>query len=153
MYFRNEYWFLSNMYPCKIRVNGLEFKCAEACFQSFKTTDLELRKKFQYLNGFEAKKLGKKIKLRPDWNDIRLEVMRRVVRAKFRQNLDLAIKLFAIPDNIEIIEDNTWNDTFWGRCNGVGKNNLGQIITSERMYLEIETGFVKEALPPGCNEE
>lgn len=138
MYFRNEYWFLSNMYPCKIRVNGLEFKCAEACFQSFKTTDTELRAKFQHLNGFEAKKLGKKIKLRPDWNDIRLEVMYRVVFAKFRQHPELKTKLLNISEMI--IEDNTWHDTFWGKCNGVGKNKLGIILMTIR-DTEINKGF------------
>lgn len=136
MYFRNEYWFLSNMYPCKIRVNGLEFQCAEACFQSFKTTDLELRKKFQNLNGFEAKKLGKKIKLRPDWNNIRLEVMYRVVLAKFRQHPELFRKLKNVSE--PIVEDNTWHDTFWGMCNGVGKNNLGIILTAVQNNLSLD---------------
>lgn len=134
MFFRNGYWYLSNMYPCEIRVNGLVFTCAEACFQSFKTTDLEERKKFQGINGFEAKKLGKKIKLRSDWNDIRIEVMTRVVKAKFNQHPDLADKLKA-TDNLMIIEDNTWNDTFWGVCNDKGKNLLGKIIMRVRKYL------------------
>lgn len=138
MFFRNEYWFLSNMYPCKIRVNGLEFKCAEACFQSFKTTDTELRAKFQHLNGFEAKKLGKKIKLRPDWNDIRLEVMRRVVYAKFHQNPELQ-KLLADVQGWCIVEDNTWHDTFWGKCDGVGENWLGCILTAIRTYVRNNT--------------
>ncbi len=126
MFFRNEYWFLSNMFPCEIHVNGLKFKCAEACFQSFKTTDLELRKKFQNLNGFEAKKLGKKIKLRSDWNKIRLEVMFRVVLAKFHQHPELLTLLQNISD--PIVEENSWHDTFWGKCNGIGENNLGVIL-------------------------
>lgn len=130
MFFRNEYWFLSNMYPCKIRVNGLEFECAEACFQSFKTEDKEARKAFQKINGFEAKKLGRKVNLRSDWNKIRLEVMFRVVNAKFRQNPEL-YKLLKKVDGL-IVEDNTWNDRFWGKCNGVGQNNLGVILMAIR---------------------
>lgn len=150
MFFRNEYWFLSNMYPCKIRVNGLEFECAEACFQSFKTTDLELRKKFQKMNGFEAKKFGKKVKLRPDWNDIRLEIMSRVIHAKFKQNDELGHKLAQISDEIEIVEDNKWHDTFWGRCNGIGENHLGRILEYEKHLQEIDKCYELEALPPGC---
>lgn len=139
MLFRNEYYFLSNMYPCRIRVNGLEFACAEACFQSFKTTDLEIRKKFQKLNGFEAKKLGKRIKLRPDWNDIRLDVMEAVIHVKFKQNPQLQNKLInALVRSGKggIVEDNTWNDTFWGRCNGIGKNHLGTILTTEAINIQ-----------------
>lgn len=130
MFFRNEYWFLSNMYPCKIRVNGLEFECAEACFQSFKTTDPELRAKFQHLNGFEAKKFGKKVKLRPDWNNIRLDVMKEVIRVKFKQHPDLLKKLTEIKG--DIVENNTWHDTFWGVCNGKGYNHLGKILMEIR---------------------
>ena len=131
MFFRNEYWFLSNMYPCEIRVNGLVFTCAEACFQSFKTTDLNERKKFQEIDGFKAKKLGRSVSLRSDWNDIRIEVMSRVIHAKFKQNPDLTKKLKDTGD-LPIIEDNTWKDTFWGVCNGKGYNLLGQILMNER---------------------
>ena len=134
MYFRNEYWFLSNMYPCEIRVNGLVFTCAEACFQSFKTTDVNERKKFQGIDGFKAKKLGRSVSLRSDWNDIRIEVMSRVIHAKFHQNSDLTKKLQDTGD-LPIIEDNTWKDTFWGRCNGKGHNLLGQILMSERDWI------------------
>ena len=134
MFFRNEYWFLSNMYPCEIRVNGLVFTCAEACFQSFKTTDLNERKKFQEIDGFKAKKLGRSVSLRSDWNDIRIEVMSRVIHAKFKQNPDLTKKLKDTGDLL-IIEDNTWKDTFWGVCNGKGYNLLGQILMSERDWI------------------
>lgn len=130
MFFRNEYWFLSNMFPCEMRVNGLVFTCAESCYQSFKTTDPELRKKFQGLNGFEAKKLGRKIPLRKDWFSIRLEVMECVVKVKFKQHPELFRKLMAIKE--PIVEDNTWKDTFWGKYNGVGNNHLGKILMNIR---------------------
>lgn len=133
MFFRKEFWFLSNMYPCEIRVNGLVFTCAEACFQSFKTTDLEARKAFQGIDGFQAKKLGRKVQLRSDWNKIRLDVMEAVVKAKFRQHPDLFYKLLVVDD--VIVEDNTWNDTFWGKCNGKGYNNLGRILMKVRAEL------------------
>lgn len=133
MKFRNEYWFLSNMFPCELQVNGLTFTCAESCFQSFKTTDPEERKRFQNLNGFDAKKLGRKIKLRPDWNDIRIDVMKAVIKVKFKQHPELTKKLISIKE--PIVEDNTWNDTFWGVCNGKGANNLGKILESVRDSL------------------
>ena len=138
MFFRNEYWFLSNMYPCEIRVNGLVFTCAEACFQSFKTTDLNERKKFQGIDRFKAKKLGTSVSLRSDWNDIRIEVMSRDIHAKFKQHPDLTKKLQDTGD-LPIIEDNTWKDTFWGVCNGKGCNLLGQILMSERDWVNSQS--------------
>lgn len=146
MYFRNEYAFLSNMFKAEIRVNGLVFSCAEACFQSFKTEDKELRKKFQNISGYEAKKLGKSIKLRPDWNEIRLEVMEAVLKAKFKQHPELMVKLIAI--NEPIVEHNTWHDEFWGVCDGLGKNNLGIIldkirVDAQKAYTKKETKIVK----------
>lgn len=134
MKFRNEYWFLSNMYPTKIEIEGLTFDCAEAAFQSFKTLDMDERKQFEGIDGFTAKKLGRRIKLRKDWNNNRLEIMKRVVKAKFQQHPYLKEKLLAL--NEYIVEDNTWNDKFWGRCNGKGENNLGKILMEVRQELK-----------------
>ena len=33
------------------------------------------------------------------------------------------------------IEGNTWNDTFWGVCNGQGQNWLGKILMLVRSEL------------------
>lgn len=130
MYFRKEYTYLSNMYYSPIKINGLYFSCAEAAFQSFKTIDLEIRKKFQFISGPEAKRLGRKVPLRPDWNNIRIEVMDAVVRAKFRQHPELVRKLIVLEE--PIVEDNNWNDTFWGKCKGKGYNHLGIILSKIR---------------------
>ena len=148
MLFRNEYWFLSNMFRSPIWIDGLYFSCAESAFQSFKTEDVELRKKFRGINGFEAKKLGRKIPLRPDWDSIKIDVMRKVVFEKFNQHPELAEMLIKIPTSIEIVEDNSWNDTYWGRCRGVGQNNLGKIISELRMqYLGIPQNIPFEPSP------
>lgn len=79
--------YLSNMYPYKMRVNGLEFTCVEAAFQSFKTTDPEIRKQFIGLDGRAAKALGRKINLRPDWEQIKIKVMRQLIAGKFSKSL------------------------------------------------------------------
>lgn len=130
MYFRGEYAFLSNMFSAPMHVNGLTFTCAEACFQSFKCLDKEARKQFQGLAGPEAKRLGRKVALRPDWNDIKVDVMREVIRVKFKQNPELMAKLKDIQG--EIVEDNTWSDLYWGKCNGIGYNKLGIILMELR---------------------
>lgn len=134
MKFRDEYWFLSNMYPCPVPViiNGKErvFPCAETAFQAMKCPDQADR--FIGLDGFAAKRIGRKVPLRSDWNHVRVHIMRTVIRSKFMTNPDLLKKLKMVRD--EIVEDNTWNDTFWGRCNGVGENRLGQILMELRDF-------------------
>ncbi len=59
--------------------------------------------------------------------------MLEVVRAKFRVNV-LAEKLLATGDD-ELVEHNTWDDSFWGTCNGEGENHLGKILMKVRQEL------------------
>lgn len=124
MVFRNEYYFLSNMYPCSITLGKHTFTCAEAAFQAAKCPARVTE--FYNINGFEAKKLGRTVALRSDWNEKKLQYMEKIIRAKFNQHPELARKLCSI--NTSIVEDNTWNDTFWGMCNGKGENHLGKIL-------------------------
>ena len=88
MRFRNEYWFLSNMYPCSIWYEGALdgkyiFRSVETIFQMMKCDDDNEKKGFELLNGFEAKKRGRRVKLRDDWNEIKLDVMRDILEVKF----------------------------------------------------------------------
>jgi ribA/ribD-fused uncharacterized protein len=78
-----------------------------------------------------AKVHGSKLKLRPDWNDIKIEVMREITAAKYDQNPDLFEKLMATKGRM-LIEGNHWGDTFWGVCRGKGENHLGRIIMEYR---------------------
>ena len=128
MTFRNEYWFLSSMYPCIIHYNGYTFNNAEAAFQAQKSK--EYTDKFCSMNGFDAKHLGRRVPLRPDWNSEKVKIMEEIVRAKFQDPV-MRRKLLETGD-IHIQEDNTWNDRFWGVCNGTGMNHLGIIIMKIR---------------------
>ena len=132
--FRGSYYFLSNMYPCPVVYEGMEFKCAEAAFQAAKTLNLEMRKRFTQMDGFEAKRFGRSVKLRDDWDKVRLPVMSWVLLDKFTRNADLKEKLLMTGD-IPLIEGNNWNDRFWGVCNGVGDNNLGRLLMRLRKHL------------------
>lgn len=120
--FRDEFEFLSNMYPCKVG----EFLCAEAMYMSQKCP--ERANEFIGLNGFQAKKLAKTVKLRADWNEVRINVMRTVLHAKFQG--EMLERLKAIEG--EIVERNYWKDTFWGVCNGKGENHLGKLLMEIR---------------------
>ena len=134
MRFRNEYWFLSNMYPCSIWYEGALdgkyiFRSVETIFQMMKCDDDNEKKGFELLNGFEAKKRGRRVKLRDDWNEIKLDVMRDILEVKFSIP-DLKNKLMRVND--EIVEDNNWGDRYWGRCYGIGKNMLGKLLMEIR---------------------
>lgn len=134
--FRGTQAYRSNMFSVGLTVNGLHYENAEACFQSFKCKNKSDRLKFCLLNGSEAKRLGRGVRLRNDWHDIKDEVMYLVVRAKFRQNPFLREELCSSTD--EIVEVNTWNDTYWGVCNGQGLNKLGKILERVREELRNE---------------
>lgn len=142
MQFRNEYAFLSNMYPAEMTIpvakdSGetafLTFVCLESAFQGLK--DLSKTETFVSLNGYDAKRLGRKVQLRSDWEAVKLDIMRKLVHIKFKQHPELADKLVSIPLHTPLIEHNTWNDTFWGVCNGKGWNHLGNILEEERSWL------------------
>ena len=73
--------------------------------------------------------------LRADWEDIKVNVMRDVVKAKFEQNGDLKDALLATNDAY-LEEGNTWGDRTWGTVNGSGANLLGQILMNVREKLK-----------------
>lgn len=141
--FRGDLYFLSNMYPCTVVVNNIRFSSSEAAFQSFKFADKTRRIQFGMMNGYQSKKFWRLNAglIRPDWNEIRVDVMKGVLRRKFAQNPLLADKLIT-TSNIFLVEYNTWGDTFYGVCNGVGKNMLG------RLLKEVKYEILGKPLPP-----
>ena len=130
--FRGKYYFLSNFYNRKIKYKDLTFENNEAAFHSEK--DLTKRKEFCNLNPSEAKKLGRRVKLREDWGKVKDQIMYKIIFIKFTQHEDLKQKLIDTGDE-ELIEGNTWNDTYWGTCRGNGKNKLGEILMRVREEL------------------
>lgn len=134
--FRGEYGFLSNFYDCKVYYNGMMFKNSEAAFQAMKCCSEEEALTFQEHTASKAKYHGQLVKLRPDWEEVKLQIMEEIVRAKFVQNLPLAKKLVATGD-AELIEGNTWGDTYWGvdTRKKKGENHLGIILMKLRSEL------------------
>lgn len=133
MRFKGEYWFLSNFYPVDIEMDGVTYKTAEAAFQAQKCINPEERMLIASTDsGRKAKLLGRKVSIRNDWEDVKVDVMREVIDRKFDRP-ELAAMLVAVGG--EIVEDNHWNDTFWGRCNGRGENWLGVLLMEKRDSL------------------
>ena len=119
--------YLSNFYECIVMHEGALYLNAEAAYQASKCVEYEDRARFQLLTGAQAKALGKRIRMRKDWLEVRKDVMWEVLQAKFSQHPDLLTKLVATGDEA-IVENNNWNDKFWGVSNGTGMNHLGNML-------------------------
>lgn len=126
--FFQEYRFLSNFYKClKFEWLGYEFDNTEAAYMASKSTDRHVHKLFSTLAPNVARNIGQSIIIRPDWNDVRLDVMMNVNRLKY--NDPVLRKLLDDTGNKILVETNTWGDFFWGASvDGVGENNLGKIL-------------------------
>lgn len=137
--FRGRYYFLSNFAEYPVTYRGLTFRNNEAAFQAMKLMDPEKWKSFTHLPPNEAKAKGRRVPLRPDWEEVKDEIMYEIVLAKFTQHPDLKQKLLETGD-AELVEGNTWGDTYWGVCRGRGKNKLGKILMRVRQELREQRG-------------
>lgn len=134
--FRNEYFFLSNFYPCNITINDVTYPTVEHAFQAFKSHDINDKKMIAELpTPGEAKRIGRRIKLREDWEDVKDTIMLKLLRIKFNSNHELKEKLLSTND-AELIEGNNHGDKYWGMVNGVGKNKLGKLLMQVRKELK-----------------
>lgn len=130
--FQGDYRYLSNFYPSPLQYEGIRYPSVEHAYQGAKTLNIRQRcvvASFETPGG--AKRYGKKLELREDWEDIKLRVMARLLLTKFRPTSMLAWKL-ELTGDAALIEGNWWGDTFWGVCRGEGENHLGRLLMSIR---------------------
>ncbi len=133
--FMGKYRFLSNFWPVPIYYDGIEYPSTEHAFQAAKTLDFSKRLEISKLvaPGL-AKKAGKTVVLRDNWDSIKDRIMQELTILKFIMNDDLRKKLLATGET-KLIEGNQWGDTYWGVCKGVGQNKLGRILMEVRGLL------------------
>ena len=132
--FTAEYAYLSNFHPCEVQYEGVLYPSSENCYQAAKTLSIEERIPFVSMTASKSKRAGRKVTLRPDWNEVKLDVMYAIVLDKFTRNADLKAKLLA-TGNETLVETNFWNDVYWGICHGKGENHLGKILMKVRDIL------------------
>ena len=135
--FSGMYTFLSNFYPVTVTLDGIEYSSVEHAYQAAKTLNSDLRITIKYIsNPGKVKSAGRSLKLRDDWEQVKLDVMLDLIRQKFKDPI-LRIKLLDTKDQ-ELIEGNYWHDNFYGDCfcdnckDIAGKNNLGKILMMVR---------------------
>jgi len=124
------------MYSAPFEWDGRSYKNSEAAFQSAKSLDPSVRDEFSEMTGVVAKREGKQVLLRRDWEAVKDGIMEEVVREKFIQNPGLLKKLIDTGD-MELVEGNRWHDKYWGvdAVSGEGENHLGIILMKIREEL------------------
>jgi len=134
--FSGQHTFLSNFSAANVELDGEVYPTVEHAYQAAKTLDVDERHKIrlQAKTAGQAKKMGNKVKLRKNWEMIKVVVMRSLLEQKFAVGTMPHDWLLKTGD-AELIEGNYWHDTFWGVCDGVGENWLGRLLMEIRDEL------------------
>ena len=131
--------FLSNFYEAAVYVEGVRWPTVEHAYQAAKTDDEASVKLIREATtpGI-AKKLGQSVSLRPDWNDVRFQIMERLIREKFKN--PFLRNMLIETGEAELIEGNYWNDRVWGVClrKNEGQNLLGKLLMQVRDEVKRE---------------
>jgi hypothetical protein len=136
--FDGDYRFLSNFHPCTIKVRWndeiIEVPSVEHAYQATKCLNRpDFDKVCTAKTPGQAKRIGKTVVMLPDWDGIKVSVMRGLLIQKF--NDKVLRKMLLDTKREELIEGNTWGDRFWGVCKGEGQNNLGKLLMDIRTDL------------------
>lgn len=131
---------LSNYSICSIMFEGHFYQSVEHAYQAYKTTDPLLQKAVRdCATPATAKKLARTYHRREDWDAIKVDLMRKLLRLKFCQEPERSILLSTSGQ--KLVEGNMWHDNFWGNCacekcgGTIGHNNLGKLLMETRTWL------------------
>lgn len=152
--FEGKYEFLSNFYESPFEWQGIHYPTSEHAFQAAKVINPATRMKIAAApTPGQAKRMGRQVELRADWEAVKEDIMYEIVKTKFANSIYLTLALLATGDK-ELIEGTTWHDNEWGNCTCAkcvsipGKNKLGKILM--RVREELKEELSKEIKP---NEE
>lgn len=148
--FQGEHRWLSNFWP----LPGHDGKTVEHYFQAAKATNGD---DSEWVMSAEtpgkAKRCGRKIQVRENWDEIKLGVMVSLLRMKF-QDPELRQRLLDTDDE-ELIEGNHWHDNFWGDCEcgrlecaEPGENHLGHLLMNLRDEIGDSLAYDGSDEPP-----
>ena len=133
--------FLCNFFLHRMTYNGVEYATSEHAYQAAKATkDVDHEYVRSAETPGEAKQRGQTIARREDWDDVKVGIMKDILRAKFSDG-DLIEDMLETGDAV-LIEGNTWHDNFWGDCGCdkctmiQGKNNLGKVLMEIREEIK-----------------
>ncbi len=139
--FEGPFRFLSNFSDVLLSYNGEFYDSVEHAYQAQKTWKLTERKPFTSKGLYswsaaKAKRKGRKLVLRDDWEHVKQSIMLDLLRKKF-QHVGYRASLKATsPCQLE--EGNNHGDTYWGTVDGVGENHLGKLLMQVRHEILVE---------------
>lgn len=127
----------SNFTPCRVFLDNVVYPSVEHAYQAAKTLDLAQRAHIRELpTAGAAKAAGRRVTMRADWDAVKIDVMRSLLRQKFALGSTFALQLLH-TGTCELVEVNTWGDRFWGECpRGSGANHLGKLLMQRRAELQ-----------------
>jgi len=137
-FYEQEFYVLSNFSSFNLVWDGQTFPTSEHAYhwaKFFKNGQVGDKDHFEAMvavrtapSAHEAFKLAQKYfyLVRPDWHDVRLNIMKEILRAKVAQHPYVKKKLLETGDRVII--ENSWRDDFWGWGeNKTGQNMLGKL--------------------------
>jgi ribA/ribD-fused uncharacterized protein len=135
--FEGEHRWLSNFYPSEITWEGITYRTVEHAYQAAKTESLAQRTFIAWLRTpGQAKRHGQTVELRDGWEDMKIGIMETLLRLKFQPlPANQLWHLLQATGDQELVKGNWWGDTFWGVCQGVGRNELGKALMRVRAGL------------------
>jgi ribA/ribD-fused uncharacterized protein len=161
---RERFGFLSHFHPAPVVLDGESWLTAEHYYQAQKSPDPAYRQAIRTAaTPGRAKRLAAPptaprrvsqqswfrkhgVAPRPDWHEVKLDIMRRADLAKFTQHPDLAAMLLA-TGNAELVEDST-SEPYWGiGPDGQGLNWAGRVLMEVREALRTGAAGVEPAAP------
>lgn len=134
---KDTYGEFSNFKAYPMELKGKTWRTVEHYFQAQKFAGTEHEDELRETPSpmvVARKGRSRKRPLREDWEEVKDEIMREAVQAKFEQHKDLREMLLNTGDQ-EIVEQTT-RDYYWGcGSKGTGKNTLGKILMEVRESL------------------
>lgn len=131
----------SNFAAFGFRIDGHWYPTSEHYFQAMKFEDEAYQQKIREAKSpMIAARLGRsrKVKIRDDWEEVKVDVMRIAVRAKIDEHPKLQTLLLETGE--QPIVEAAGRDYFWGAGkDGSGQNWLGKILMEIRGELQVKS--------------
>lgn len=87
--------FLSNFWPVSVRYGGASYPSVEHAYQAAKCANPAERKQFRNITAGQAKRLGRHVQIRHDWEKVKIPIMFALLEQKFLQNEELRQNVFS----------------------------------------------------------
>ena len=141
-FYEQDFYVLSNFSAFRVQWKGIDFDTSEHAYhwEKFRNAwnaaivQAQVRRAPSAHAAFKLAELCKPLR-RPDWNEVKVEIMRGILKAKVDQHEYVKRKLLETGTR-ELVED-SWRDDFWGwGPNKDGRNMLGRIWMEIRDELQ-----------------